>query len=100
MKADVPPVIARGPAPGAKPHVTRRRVLTGAVGLFGLSAGTAVYAAAIEPDGLVVTRYAPALPGWPAGRKLSVTVVADLPAGRPDMPLDHTPPTPRRARAL
>jgi hypothetical protein len=42
--------------------------------------GAAVYAAAIEPDGLVVTRYAPALPGWPTCRKLSVTVIAFMPA--------------------
>src|SRR5580692_607661 len=89
MKADIPPGTARRPAPAAKPRVTRRRVLTGAAGLLGLSAGTAVYAAAIEPERLVVTRYAPALPGWPAGRKLSITVIADLHAGGPDMQLEH-----------
>jgi len=100
MKADIPPATARRPAPGAKPRVTRRRVLTGAVGLFGLSAGTAVYAAAIEPDGLVVTRYAPALPGWPTGRKLSVTVIADLHAGGPDMQLEHIRRIVDRASAL
>ena len=100
MKADIPPATARRPAPGAKPRVTRRRVLTGAAGLFGLSAGTAVYAAAIEPDGLVVTRYAPALPGWPAGRKLSITVIADLHAGGPDMQLEHIRRIVDRASAL
>jgi predicted MPP superfamily phosphohydrolase len=100
MKADIPPATARRPAPGAKPHVTRRRVLTGAAGLIGLSAGTAVYAAAIEPDGLVVTRYAPALPGWPAGRKLSITVIADLHAGGPDMQLEHIRRIVDRASAL
>jgi predicted MPP superfamily phosphohydrolase len=89
MKADIPPGTARRSEPDAKPRITRRRVLTGAAGLLGLSAGTAVYAAAIEPDGLVVTRYAPALPGWPTGRKLSVTVIADLHAGGPDMQLEH-----------
>jgi uncharacterized protein len=100
MKADIPPATARRPAPGTKPRVTRRRVLTGAVGLFGLSAGTAVYAAAIEPDGLVVTRYMPALPGWPTGRKLSITVIADLHAGGPDMQLDHIRRIVDRASAL
>lgn len=70
--------------------VTRRRVLAGAAGLLGLSAATtAVYAGAIEPQGLIVTRYAPTPPGWPAGRKLSVTVIADLHAGGPDMTLPH-----------
>ncbi len=100
MKADIPPGTARLPAPGAKPRVTRRRVLTGAAGLLGLSAGTAVYAAAIEPDGLVVTRYAPALPGWPAGRKLTITVIADLHAGGPDMQLGHIRRIVDRASAL
>jgi predicted MPP superfamily phosphohydrolase len=100
MKADIPPATARRPEPGAKPRVTRRRVLAGAAGLFGLSAGTAVYAAAIEPDGLVVTRYAPALPGWPTGRKLSVTVIADLHAGGPDMQLEHIRRIVDRASAL
>ncbi len=75
-------------ATGAR--VTRRRVLTAAAGLVGLAASTtAVYAGAIEPQGLVVTRYAPAPPGWPAGRKLSITVIADLHAGGPDMMLPH-----------
>src|SRR6202161_4650489 len=100
MKADIPPGTARRPAPGAKPRVTRRRVLTGAAGLLGLSAGPAVYAAAIEPDSLVVTRYAPALPGWPAGRKLSITVIADLHAGGPDMQLAHIRRIVDRASAL
>lgn len=100
MKADIPPGTARRPESGAKPRVTRRRVLTGAAGLLGLSAGTAVYAAAIEPDGLVVTRYAPALPGWPKGRKLSITVIADLHAGGPDMQLEHIRRIVDRASAL
>jgi len=76
--------------PVAKPCLTRRRVLAAATGLAGLSAtATAGYAGVIEPQGLIVTRYAPALPGWPAGRKLSVTVIADLHAGGPDMLLPH-----------
>jgi predicted MPP superfamily phosphohydrolase len=85
-------VTRNAPAPRriAKPLVTRRRILTGAVGLIGLSgASTAVYAGVIEPRGLGVTRYALNPPGWPAGRKLSITVIADLHAGEPDMPLTH-----------
>jgi predicted MPP superfamily phosphohydrolase len=100
MKADIPPATARRSEPGAKLRVTRRRVLAGAAGLFGLSAGTAVYAAAIEPERLVVTRYAPALPVWPTGRKLSITVIADLHAGGPDMQLDHIRRIVDRASAL
>ncbi len=100
MKADIPPGTARRPEPGAKPRVTRRRVLAGAAGLLGVSAGTAVYAAAIEPEGLVVTHYAPTLPGWPSGRKLSITVIADLHAGGPDMQLEHIRRIVDRASAL
>jgi uncharacterized protein len=95
MKADIPPGTARRstpdrPPPVEKTRVTRRGLLKTAVKLVGVSAAaTAVYASAIEPDGLVVTRYAPRPPGWPAGRKLSITVIADLHAGGPDMQLPH-----------
>jgi uncharacterized protein len=83
-----PPLAA--PEPTAKGRVSRRRVLAGAAGLIGLSAAaTGVYAAAIEPQGLVVTRYALTPSGWPAGRRLSVTVIADIHAGGPDMTLSH-----------
>jgi predicted MPP superfamily phosphohydrolase len=107
MKADIPPGTARKPvpdapvAPAAPPRVTRRRMLKNAAMLLGLSAAaTAVYAGAIEPDGLVVTRYAPRPPGWPAGRKLSITVIADLHAGGPDMQLPHVRRIVDRASAL
>src|SRR5271156_2241594 len=74
----------------APPRITRRRLLVGGVGLLGLPAGaTGGYAGAIEPFGLVVTRYALTPPGWPASRKLSITVIADLHAGGPDMTLLH-----------
>jgi uncharacterized protein len=90
MKADTPTGPVKAATPGAPQRVTRRRVLTGAAGLFGLStAATGVYAGVIEPNGLTVTRYAPAPPGWPMGRKLSITVIADLHAGGPDMRLEH-----------
>ena len=79
---------AAKPLPSAL--VTRRRILFGAAQLFGLSvAATGVYAAGIEPHGLRVTRYAPRPSGWPSGRKLTVTVIADLHAGGPDMTLAH-----------
>jgi uncharacterized protein len=77
-------------APASKVRVTRRSLLAGAAGLIGLSAaGTAGYAAAIEPHSLVVTPYTLQPRGWPAGRKLTITVIADLHAGGPDMPLPH-----------
>jgi predicted MPP superfamily phosphohydrolase len=81
---------AEGAAHAAKSRVTRRRFLTGAFGLAGLSASaTGAYAGVIEPLSLVVTRYALNPPGWPAGRKLSIAVIADLHAGGPDMTLAH-----------
>jgi len=76
--------------PLAQPGLTRRRFLAVAAGVLGLPvAATGVYAGAIEPFGLVVTRYALNSPGWPADRKLSITVIADLHAGGPDMTLPH-----------
>jgi predicted MPP superfamily phosphohydrolase len=72
------------------PRVTRRHLLTAATGLAGLTvAAPAVYAGAIEPLGLIVTRYAPKLPAWPAGRKLTITAIADVHAGGPDMQIEH-----------
>jgi predicted MPP superfamily phosphohydrolase len=74
----------------AKPRLTRRRFIAAGAGFIGLSASaTGAYAGAVEPLGLVVTPYALTPPGWPAGRKLTVTVIADLHAGGPDMMLPH-----------
>lgn len=76
--------------PLARSRLTRRRFLAAGAGALGLSAtATGVYAGAIEPFGLVVTRYALNPPGWPANRKLAITVIADLHAGGPDMTLPH-----------
>jgi uncharacterized protein len=73
----------------ARIPVTRRRVLFSGASIVAASSGaTAVYAA-IEPKGLVVTRYALTPSNWPADRKLSVAVIADLHAGGPDMQLPH-----------
>jgi uncharacterized protein len=77
-------------APRARTLLTRRRVLAGGLGVLGLSGSTtAAYATEIEAKGLVVTRYALTPPRWPAGRRLTITVVADLHAGGPSMTLSH-----------
>ncbi len=90
MKEKEPESVAQGSAPVATRRVTRRSFLAATAGLFGLTVGMAgAYAAGIEPQGLVVTRYAVNPPRWPAGRKLSITVIADLHAGGPDMMLPH-----------
>ena len=90
MTAITPKDIRERSAFAAPKRLTRRRVLAGAAGLIGLSAAaTGVYAGGIEPQSLVVTHYALNPPGWPVGRKLSITVIADLHAGGPDMRLPH-----------
>jgi len=89
MALTTPDEIDGGARPG-KPRLTRRRLITGAVGLVGLAASaTGAYAGAIEPFGLIVTPYALTPPGWPVGRKLTISVIADLHAGGPDMTLPH-----------
>ncbi len=60
-------------------------VLTGIGGL--MLSGTGAYAAVEAADGLVVTDYAPVPPNWPARRRLTITVIADLHAGGPNMGL-------------
>ena len=56
------------PARAPAPRLTRRRFLTAGAATLGFSGtATGAYAGAIEPFGLVVTRYAPAPPAWPAG---------------------------------
>jgi uncharacterized protein len=67
-----------------------RRVLLGSLGSAGfLGSATAGCAAAVEPLGLVVTSYQPRLRRWPAGRRLSISVIADLHAGGPNMAVGH-----------
>lgn len=74
----------------AQPRLTRRRLLTASAGFAALAGtATAAYAGAIEPLGLIVTSYRLTPNNWPADRKLTITVIADLHAGWPDMPLYH-----------
>jgi uncharacterized protein len=73
-----------------RPHgLTRRGLIKAGVGLTALgglvAAPTAVYAAAEAAHDLVVTRYRPVPAAWPERHRLSITVVADLHAGGPNM---------------
>jgi predicted MPP superfamily phosphohydrolase len=76
-------------SPPKAPRLSRRTFLKTGLGLAGLAGvaggGTAAYAAGEAAFGLEVTDYRPVLPGWPAGRKLSIAVIADLHAGGPNM---------------
>src|SRR6266705_2359343 len=64
-------------------RLSRRSVILGGFGLAGTS--TAAYAAGIEAFELIVTPYRLTPPGWPASRRLTITVIADLHAGGPNM---------------
>jgi uncharacterized protein len=80
----VPPKI-----PFIRSFLTRRAMLSG-IALTGLAgSATAAYATGVEPFELVITSYRPKLPRWPAGRSLSISVIADLHAGGPNMTLRH-----------
>jgi predicted MPP superfamily phosphohydrolase len=67
-----------------------RRALLKAVMAFGLSGfGLVGYAFAVGPWGHRVTHYRPRLPGWPAGMKLRIALVADVHAGEPWMGIER-----------
>ena len=72
-----------------RPGVTRRAVVRGFAGLGLAGIATAAYGIGIEPESVVVTRYRLTPPGWPAGRRLSIHVIADLHAGGPNMTAQH-----------
>ncbi|HZD88775.1 MAG TPA: metallophosphoesterase [Pseudolabrys sp.] len=76
-----------------RPGISRRRLMTGgltAVGAAGLVLpGTAAYAAAEAAGQLVVTDYRLTPPGWRQGHKLTITVIADLHAGGPNMGVER-----------
>ena len=68
-------------------RLSRRSVILGGLGGIALVAAVPGGYALAEAMGLVVTHYRPALPAWPPGRKLTITVIADLHAGGPNMGL-------------
>ena len=84
MTVATPPVAGRG-----RRRWSRRDVLLAGAGVMGVAglagSGTAAYAVGVEPVDLTVTKYRLSPPGWPAGRKLTIAVVADLHAGGPNM---------------
>jgi uncharacterized protein len=75
--------------PGLRAGLSRRRVI-GAFGSLGVAGfATAGYGAGIEAESLLVTRYRLTPPRWPAGLRLSISVIADLHAGGPNMLVSH-----------
>jgi predicted MPP superfamily phosphohydrolase len=73
------------PVPDIRP--SRRRVVLGGLGLIALAGAASTAYAGAEALGLVVTRYRLQPPAWPLGRRLTITVIADLHAGGPNMGL-------------
>lgn len=75
----------------AAPLLTRRGFVRSAGGTFAVLAamppGSVAYAATEAATSLLVTDYRLAPPGWPADHRLTVTVIADLHAGGPNMGL-------------
>jgi len=73
--------------------VTRRSLLTAGLGLSGLAGvmmpGATAYAAVEAAHDLIVTDYKLNPPGWRAGHRLTITVIADLHAGGPNMGLER-----------
>jgi predicted MPP superfamily phosphohydrolase len=82
-----PPDIAdRLTPPPSKWQVTRRRFLLGGLGLAGLAGtGTGGYSYLEAKSRLVVTSYNVVSPRWTSGGRLTLTVIADLHAGGPNM---------------
>ena len=81
----------RQPAQPSGGGVTRRGLLKAGLGLTGVAGlvmpSTAAYAAVEAANDLIITDYRPVPPGWPDMHRLSITVVADLHAGGPNMGL-------------
>jgi len=89
----------------ARPQLSRRGFIKTGLGL-GAAAGlilpgsTAAYAGVEAATGLVVTDYWPVPPAWPDRIRLSITVVADLHAGGPNMGLARVQQVVDAANAL
>ena len=79
--------------PAPPREMTRRGLLKAGLGLSGVAGlvmpGTAAYAAVEAANDLVITDYRPVPPGWADTHRLSITVIADLHAGGPNMGLER-----------
>lgn len=73
--------------------MSRRGLIKAGLSFAGVGAlvlpGTGAYAALEAANNLVITPYRLTPPGWPAGRRLTITVIADLHAGGPNMGLER-----------
>jgi predicted MPP superfamily phosphohydrolase len=81
-----PREIQQPPQPGG---LSRRGLLKAGLGLTGFAGlmlpSTAAYAAAVAANDLIVTDYRLSPPGWRKGQRLTITAIADIHAGGPNM---------------
>lgn len=89
---------------GSPERLTRRGLLKAGLGVTGAASlmlpGTAAFAAMEAANGLAITDYRLTPPGWPAGQRLTIAVVADLHAGGPNMGLERISQVVDAANAL
>lgn len=72
------------------PLISRRSLLMGGLGVAALSGPAFAGYAGVEAAAMLdVTRYRLKPRNWPAGQKLTISVIADLHAGGPNMGLDR-----------
>jgi len=90
--------------PTAPPAVSRRGLLKAGLGAAGVGAlvfpGTGAYAALEAANDLVITPYRLTPPRWRAGHRLTISVIADLHAGGPNMGLERVRQVVDAANAL
>ena len=88
----------------ARRGVTRRGLIKGGLAMTGIAGlvmpGSAAYAAVEAAKDLIVTDYRPVPPGWPDSHRLTITVIADLHAGGPNMGLERVRQVVDAANAL
>jgi predicted MPP superfamily phosphohydrolase len=78
------------PEPPKKRRMTRRRFLLGSVGIATLAGGaTGGYSYWEASSRLIVKPYTIVSPRWTSGKRLSITVIADLHAGGPNMGVER-----------
>lgn len=100
----IPDASATFVRPPAELRTTRRGLLKSLVGLTGVvgitGTGAGAYAANEAANDLLVTTYRPVPAAWPERLKLSITVIADLHAGGPNMGLERVQQVVNAANAL
>ncbi|MCW5688920.1 MAG: metallophosphoesterase [Pseudolabrys sp.] len=102
MTIDAPSRFA--PAPPPSRVITRRGLLKTGLGLAGAGAivapGTTAYAAMEAANSLVITDYTLRPPRWRAGQRLTITAIADIHAGGPNMGVERVRQVVDAANAL